>query len=139
MKHITAALLSLTLLAAYSCNNATECSNKSAVLAQSPPNSTPYNVELLRLINTADSNSLKYYFESYQQKGEMEQITVRVQGEDFCAKGHFAMDQWTGLENIKETKGEGYQGALLDDFAFTVIGGDQAIQLVFQSVKGISD
>lgn len=140
MKQVsTFVLCALLCIALSSCDGNRSCSTNNPVLNQSPPTSTVYNIELLRLINTSDSNEVSYYFDSYQKEEDAEYIIVKAQGPDFCAKGHFQVRDWTGLETVQKTNGKGYTGAELVGYRFTVDGSSEPIQLVYTSVESIFD
>jgi len=126
-------------IALVGCDGNRECSNNNPILNANEIGSTAYNIELVRLINTTDEGAMDYYFESYTKDASGEYITVRAQGEDFCAPSIFLVTEWTGIENIRSTSGKGYVGAELEDFSFTINGDSEPIQLVFSSVSGIFD
>lgn len=135
-------LLALSSLCAFvllsSCNSNT-CETTNTFLQQAQINSTPYNLELARMVNTSDSNTISYVFSEYRNVEGVDYIIVEIRGEEGCALGRFTAVEPKGLEELMANQGKGYSGAVLKGFKFTLDGNSEPMDLIFKSVVDILD
>ncbi|MGB0429027.1 MAG: hypothetical protein ACPGLV_01040 [Bacteroidia bacterium] len=128
----------VSLVVFESCD-APKCEHNNPILEQAPMNSKPYNIEIARMINTADSNAVKYYFEDYRKIENNEYILVEVHTPSGCALARFTVLNQKGLETLIEKQGGGYHGAELLGFNFTIDGDQESMPLVCKGVDAIFD
>jgi len=123
----------------YACSPA-ECVNQNRELQVYPFNSSEYNIALLRWINTSDPADVDYEFDQYVEESGIRAVIVNSRIDGQCAKARCQIeDSTTGIENIIETRGKGYYGAVLMGFKFRVAGESDPITLVFESVENVID
>ena len=132
-------LSSILLLFVLSACNSNNCETSNTFLQQAQINSTPYNLELARMVNTSDSNSITYYFSEYRKVEGVDYIIVEVHGQEGCALGRFTVTEAGGLSNVLAAEGKGYSGAEFKGFMFTIDGNSEAMDLVFKSVATVVD
>ena len=116
-----------------------ECNTSNTFLQQAQINSTPYNLEVARMVNSSDSNSVSYYFSDYRKIDGVDYILVEVHGNEGCALGRFTVKEAGGLAPLIETEGKGYGGAELKGFTFTIDGNSEPMPLVFTGVSSVID
>jgi hypothetical protein len=138
LSHYLGFALTISLLVLTACDGPA-CETRNSFLQQAPMNSTQYNLEIARMINTADSGTVRYFFEEYKRIEDNDFILVEVHTLSGCALGRFTVENNKGLETLIEKEGKGYRGAELKGFDFTINGDSEPMYLVCNGVDGIVD
>ncbi|MFY0673409.1 MAG: hypothetical protein JXQ87_08385 [Bacteroidia bacterium] len=136
-QHISVSFL-VCLLVLSACDGP-ECETRNSFLQQAPMNSTQYNLEIARMINTADSGTVRFFFEEYKRIEDKDFILVEVHTLTGCALGRFTIDNKKGLETLIAKAGKSYRGAEFTGFEFTINGDSEPMYLVCNGVAGIID
>lgn len=111
------------------------CTNENPVFDSYGMEEEPYRKELVQVLDEEEGN-VRFWLKSYQIKDGRESITVYIQNDHVCAQGMFFVEDWTGIEGIRETKGVGYRGAELKGFNYRI---DPGYTLFFSSLEYIID
>jgi hypothetical protein len=106
------ALLGIVFLI-ISCNQV-ECKSTNLIFNKYQPNSNEYNKELAKQLKITDNSKLIYKFQRYENNNGKDYIYITIQGDSLCAESAIRVLNWDDtLLAIKETKGNGYSGAVL--------------------------
>ena len=130
--------IAITVISISACNSS-NCETSNSFLQQAPMNSTQYNLEIARMINTADSGTVSYYFEDYRKIEDKDFILVKIHSNSGCVLGSFSVENQKGLETLIENEGKGYRGAEFKGFEFTINGDSEPMYLVCNGVDRIID
>jgi hypothetical protein len=116
-----------------------ECVSPNKVFQQYPVASPEYKKELARLMEAGNPDHLRFWFDKYVANKEDEFILVNVQGDSICAAAFLKVENWKGIENIKDKKGMSYSGAQLSGLKYHVVKDSSNITFVYDSVERIID
>jgi hypothetical protein len=122
-----------------SCNQAL-CENTNPVFNKFQPNSNEYKKELAKQLKITDNSKLIYRFQRYENKNRNDYIYITIQGDSLCAESAIRVFNWDEvLLPIKETKGNGYNGAVLKNLKIVSIQEATKTEFVYKSVEAIID
>lgn len=131
-------LVGLVLLMVF-CNNR-ECNNSNPVFDNYQPNTNEYHKELAKQLQLIDNSKLIYRFQNYENNNGKEYLYVTIQGDSWCAESAIRVLNWDAtLLPIKETKGKGYCGAVLENLKIESIQEGATTEFVYKSVAAIVD
>lgn len=131
-------VFAVLVLALTSCDRPS-CTSENSVFDAHSPESQEYKAELVKEMQKVGSENLTYWLHSYSENDGAEYITVNVQGEGICAKGHIRVKDWTKIEGIQKAKGISYRGAQLAGLTFDVKNENNTIELVYKDIDRIRD
>lgn len=118
MLRIKAKLLILAVCCFLAACDARIAENKEPVFNSFKPESKEYRTKLAeKIVNS--QKELTYVFEKYIDDNTIEII---VSGHAFAANCTVIVNDWKGLEEIKDVQGDGYRGAELDGLQLEVEG-----------------
>lgn len=136
IKRITMLFLLLTSL--LSCDRP-RCANTNLIFDNFSIESKEYRDELAKQVSAIGEDNLTYWFDDYAQKDNQEFIVVHIQGSHLCAKAWVLVEEWSGLSDIRKTKGLGYHGAQLVDFQMDILESPTGPDFIFRDVRWIVD
>lgn len=130
---VAAAALLITLT---SCNQ-TGCQNTNPVFEQHAPDSKEYRLELAKELNANKDANTTYTFNGYIENNDKTYLIVGIAGDSICAEGYMHVTDWTGrIEEIKRTKGMGYNGAELNGLEYSI---NEDGTLIYKKLESITD
>jgi len=138
MKKAGLIITSLIVLLLSSCDRQ-DCKNTNPIFDNFSINSEEYISELVNQISKNNSEDLEYWFEEYLEEKGKEYLIVNVQNDSICAKMKIQVKNWNGIEAIKKTKGESYQGAKLDGLTFDIEIDSINTDFIFKNIERVID
>jgi hypothetical protein len=123
------------IVALASCNNETNRSGN-PVFEKFSPASREYKDELAKKLQSNPAE-FHYTFNCLVEQEGKEYLDIEVEGDDFTAKGLVLVNNWTKMEAIKKTKGQGYSGAELRGLKLKVEENPSGANLVYDDVEKI--
>lgn len=133
MRNIVAVFIGLIVVTA--CNSYSISENKEPVFKNFKPEEAVYKNKLAEMIQS-NPDDLTYIFEKYI---DAEHIEIMVSGTDFLATGLIQVNDWTGIEGVKEAKGGGYRGAELSGLQLDIVDKPSGAELIYKSIDYIID
>ena len=83
---------------------------------------------------------MTYWFDTYQENDNLQYIQARIQGDGLCAKIILTVkDSDKGIEGLLKNKGEGYNGAELEDLKYNIKQDSIYTEFNFEEISGIAD
>lgn len=136
MTRLTIVAATALLILLTSCNQ-TGCQNTNPVFEQHTPDSKEYRLELAKQLTTNKDANTTYTFNGYIENSDKTYLIVGIAGDSICAEGYMQVTDWTGtIEEIKRTKGMGYNGAELNGLEYAI---NNDGTLVYKSLESITD
>ncbi|TYB75774.1 hypothetical protein [Bizionia myxarmorum] len=130
--------LVIILVLAISCTT-TVCKNTSSILNSNEPETGIYQQELVKEIDRIGARNLTYLLNSFNKQNGEESLTIDVQGDGLCAEATLIVKDWSGLEEIKRTKGVSYLGAELRGLTFDIINNTDSVDFIYKNVEAVVD
>ena len=121
-----------------SCNQPL-CENTNSIFDTYAPDTNEYKNELALKLQSTDNQELSYWFDRFESQNSKEYILVDIQGEKLCAKGLLLVNDWSKLDGIKKSQGQGYRGAELRGLKISVEKDSTEIELVLEDIDYIID
>ncbi len=131
-------LLTLFLALHISCDRP-DCVNINPVFDKNKPESIAYKDELINELKSADITKITYWLKSYEEKHGREYLTFFVQGEGICALMEMEVNDWTGLEDLREKKALSYRGAQFMGLEYEVKRSEYETQFIYKAHERIID
>jgi hypothetical protein len=116
-----------------------ECSSSNKILQQYPVASQEYKRELARLIETSNLDHLGFWFDRYVSNSDGDFMLVNVQGDSICAFAFLKVENWKGIENIRDKQGRGYGGAQLYGLKLHIVKEGANTKFIYDSLERIFD
>ena len=116
-----------------------QCTNKNAVFDKYPPKAREYKAELVKQINAADKNKLRFWINHYLKTDTTEYMLVDIQAPGLCAKGIFDIRNSQSLEQYKSVGGMSYGGAELSGLKYRIDSTNGTYHFIFDDVAWIID
>lgn len=139
MKHLnTICILLLSALFIASCDRP-DCENTNPVFDDNSPDSRVYKNELVSQLKSLDEGKLTFWLKSYEEINGSEYLYFYVQGDGLCAVMEMTMENWDGLELVREKKGVSYRGAEFRGLKYEVKLSDEETQFIYRSHDRIID
>ena len=109
------------------------------VFAKYAPESIEYKTELLNLLSHSDPKQAGFRIDHYEPRERKEYLYLNVAGESFWGTMILTIENWGKLKEVKDHKGMGYSGAIIEDLEYTVKRSSNDIEFVYHNCKGIID
>jgi hypothetical protein len=116
-----------------------DCVNTNRVFDQNKPESMIYKDELINELKSADAIKITYWLKTYEEKYGREYLVFHVQGDGICALMEMEVNDWTGLEDLREKKGVSYRGAEFKGLEYEVKRSENETQFVYKTHERIID
>ena len=137
-KTLIGILLYNSLLGFISCDR-TDCKNTNPTFENNLPDSKVYKDELVKQLNNSNQSKLTYWLQKYDEQNGKESLFFYIQGDRLCAILHLTISNWNKLENVRERKGIGTQGAEFTNLKFKIIKNSVSTEFVYQTFDRIID
>ena len=112
-----------------------DCECKNAILLENTYDSEKYNIELIKLLESSDIETTKFWFDKYI---DPKHISMRIQNENICATGIITVPKMSKegefMNNLMAAKGKSYGGPLVGVELDFIEG-----EIVLTNVKDIID
>ena len=82
---------------------------------------------------------MTYWFQKYEENYGQEYLYFHIQGNNLCAKIVLQVNQWKGLENLREKKGVGYRGAEFTNLEFDILQDSLKTEFIYKSFSRLID
>lgn len=129
-------LFSFLVVGIISCTSVHQ-KNQNSVFNRYDYNSERYKSELKQLLKTG--KHLNYYFRGYMQEEGEEYILVDVRRHKLSAHCRLLVNDWNGLEKLRQTKGKGYVGSKLNGLDIEIENHSGKLTFVCKDIRQIVD
>ena len=116
-----------------------DCINTNPVFDQYSPESEEYKNELINQLKLNDGEELRYWLKKYDAEHGQEYLYFYVQGGNLCAVMQMKVDNWKGMEDLREKKGVSYRGAEFKGLTYQVSRDESGTKFTYQSYQRIID
>jgi hypothetical protein len=138
-KFIKLLVLVISISIISSCEN-TNCNNSNPIFNNLSSDSKEYKDELVKQIENANESEIKFYFENYYEKNNLQFLKVNILGKNLCAKMELSItDSKNGIEEIIKSKGKSYQGAELKNLHFNINKDSTKTEFIFEKISSFED
>jgi hypothetical protein len=96
-----------------------------------------YKEELAKQIRSIGQDNLEYWFDRLERREDKDYMIIYVQGQSLCAKGYVRVQDWKGIENLRDYGG--YSGAGLSGLRLNISEINGKVELVYAGIDSIID
>lgn len=109
-----------------------------SISSEVPTSSKKYSSNLLDALDSRNSKKYVFHFSGYKQLHKKEYINVKISGNGLNSEIPVLVRQWHKLEQLKQTRGIGYNGAELRELSLTPVN-DSIAKFEYKSIGSIID
>ena len=128
----------LAFFALSSCDRP-QCTNNNSVFDQHQPSSKIYKKELADRILETDRSTLEYWLQKYEKREGQEYLYFYVQNDDLCAILMLTMQDWEGLEDVRDKEGVSYRNAQFTALDYQIVELEGQTAFIYTSFGRIKD